>query len=659
MKEFAYKLVKGIDRKDIPRDKRDMINDLIALGIVTSGKIIQLKSKYRIGKVDVTKKGFGFLIPIGVKEKDYLIEAHHLNGASKGDLVVAERLFNKKGRPKAKVVYILEKAFAYTVAYLTYEFKNGKKQPVLKNIKTDMPIFVSEKKKTLKKLPDGAVFKVNNYTAKIEEVLGVLQDPWVDEKISLALYNKKEEFSKKAIKEARAYGDYVDKSMYPDRVDLTDLPFCTIDPPTAKDHDDAIYFDKEKNELYVAIADVSEYVYLNGNIDREAKERGFSIYFPHKAIPMLPRELSENICSLKEHEDRLAFVFKITLNEKNEVVKEELFEAIINSHRKYSYDRVDEFLDGKFENIDDTDKEILEWLMPLWDRVKNIRAQRLKTGLEFESDEIKMTLDENGMIKDVTLEKETPSHKLIEDCMLLANKAAAKMIDFGIFRVHDKPSQTSLDELYSELGALGIDVDVDEKDFTKVVEGIQSQAKEMGIKKFVDKLIIRSQQQARYDATNTGHFALGFERYTHFTSPIRRYSDLTLHRILKATIKGEKKILDYILRNVEALVVKLSELEREAMKVEWDFYDRKYARYADLHIGDVYKGIIEDTEIPPIAKILEDKLLGARVFLKDKQKFNLFEKVDIEIVKANIATAKIKGKVKKEESESIIESGGE
>ncbi len=641
MKEFAYKLVKGILRKDIPRDKRDIVNDLIALGVLSDSKVIKLKPEYKIGKVDITKKGYGFLIPIDEK-KDYLIEAHHLNGASKGDLVVAKKLFNKKGRPKAKVIYILEKAFAVSVVYLKYEIRKGKKVPVLRNIKTDEEVFVNEKKKTLKKLPDGAVFKVNNYTNKIVEVLGVLQDPWVDEKISLGLYNKKEEFSKKAIKEAKAFGDYVDKSLYPDRVDLTDLDFCTIDPVSAKDHDDAIYFDIKENALYVAIADVSEYVYLNGNIDKEARERGFSIYFPHKAIPMLPRELSENICSLKENEDRLAFVFKIYFDENNQVVKEELFEAIIRSKRKYSYDRIDEFLAGKFENVDEIDERILKWLMPLWERVKDIRAERLKNGFEFESDEIRMVLDENGMIKEVRIESDTPSHKLIEDCMLLANKAAAKMIDFGIFRVHEKPSSTSLDELYSELGALGINVDVDEKDFVKVVENIQAQAKEMGIKKYVDKLIIRSQKQARYDAVCTPHFALGFDRYTHFTSPIRRYSDLTLHRILKATIKNQQKILDYILRNVEALVVKLSELEREAMKVEWDFYDRKYARYAELHIGQRYKGIVEDKEQPPIAKIIEDKLLGARVFLK-RGEFNLFEKIDIEIQSANIATAKIKG----------------
>jgi ribonuclease R len=229
--------------------------------------------------------------------------------------------------------------------------------------------------------------------------------------------------------------------------------------------------------------------------------------------------------------------------------------------------------------------------------------------------------------------------------MLLANKAAAKMIDFGIFRVHEKPSSTSIDELYNNLLSLGIEVN-DDENFVKNVKHIQAQAKEMGIKKEVDKLIIKAQQQARYDAENLGHYALGFDKYTHFTSPIRRYSDLTLHRLLKSIIRNDEKMKNFILRNIESLVVKISELEREAMKVEWDFYDRKYAREAKMNIGRVYKGIIEDTEIPPIAKITEDKLLGSRIFLKDKKQFNLFEKVNIEITDSNIATTKIKGKIK-------------
>ena len=644
MKEFIYKLVKGVKRKDIPRDKRDIINDLIALKIISDSKILKLKSKYRAGIVDLTRKGVGFLEVLGVKEKDYLIEPYDLNGASKGDLVIVEKLFNK-GRPKAKVIYLLEKSFAYSVVYLTFKIKNSKKVPVLKNIKTDLEVFVKEKKKTLKKLPENAVFKVDNYTNKIVEVLGVLDDPEIDEKISLALYNKKEEFSKKAQNEAKSFGDKVYKEFYENRVDLSGLSFCTIDPVSAKDHDDAIYFDKEKNELYVAIADVSEYVYMNSNIDKEAKSRGFSIYFPHKSIPMLPRELSENICSLKENEDRLAFVFKIKFDKNLNVEKEELFEAIIKSKRKYSYDRVDEFLEGKFEDIDDIDKEILDWLLPLYKKISHIRFNRLKKGVGFISDEIRMELDEKGLIKSVNIEKETPSHQLIEDCMLLANKAAANMIDFGIFRFHDKPSKKDIEDLYQNLISLGIEVD-DDKDFIENVKNIQKQAEELDIRPFVDKLIIRAQQQARYDASNQSHFALGFDRYTHFTSPIRRYSDLTLHRLLKAVLRNDKKQKEFILRNIESLVVKISELEREAMKVEWDFYDRKYAREAATKIGEEFEAVIEDTEIPAIAKIYEGKLTGARVFLKDRDKFNLFEKIRVEIVSSNIATTKIKVKRK-------------
>jgi ribonuclease R len=353
--------------------------------------------------------------------------------------------------------------------------------------------------------------------------------------------------------------------------------------------------------------------------------------------------LSENLCSLKEGEDRLAFVFKIEFDENFEVKKEELFEAIINSKRKYSYDRVDEFLDGKLDDLDEVDKEIVPSLLKVWEVIKRVRKERLKNSLEFESDEIKMELDERGMIKSVKFEKETPSHSLIEDCMLLANKAAAKMIDYGIFRVHQKPKETSLEELYANLISLGISVDED-KDYLELIRDVQKQAESMGIKKFVDKLIIRSQQQARYEAECSYHFALGFERYTHFTSPIRRYSDLTLHRILKAIIKDNKKVLKYILKNVEALSVKLSELEREVMKIEWDFYDRKYAREANERINESFEAIIEDKEYPPIARILEDKLLGARVFLKDRVNA-LFEKVRVKIVSANIATAKIKGQI--------------
>jgi len=634
MKQFITQLTKGIFRKDIPKFYKDLVDYLIEIKAIKGKKELRLSSDYIVGTIDINSKGVGFLTPHTGK-KDLLIEPEDLNGASKGDFVIAKRVFNRNSRPKAKVIILLQKAFESIVAYLSYE-----PNPVLRNIKTEQKIDVNIKQKQLKKLPPNAVFKLDAYTNEIVEVLGVLDDANVDEKISLALYNKKEEFSKQAIKEAQSFGDFVDKSLYA-REDFTHLDFCTIDPITAKDHDDAIYFDVEKKELYVAIADVSEYVYLNGAIDKEAVERGFSIYFPHKSIPMLPRELSENICSLKENEDRLALIFKIKFDENNNVINEELIEGIINSKRKYSYETIDKFLDNKGEK-DEIDERILSWLFPLYEITTHLKQQRLQNGLEFFSDEVKMELDENGELKKVKIEAETPSHGLIEDCMLLANKAAAKMIDFGIFRVHTSPKKKDINALLNDLIPFGIDVKLEE-DIIKTFKNIQKEASHLGIKKYIDKMIIKTQQQAKYEAFNDGHFALGFERYTHFTSPIRRYSDLTLHRLLKSIIHNNKKFEKFILRNIESLVVKISELEREAMNVEWDFYDRKFARWAQKNINKTVKAIVIDTKSPPIAKI-EDEIVGARIFLK-KDNVSLLQNIYVKITKVNIATTKIKGEI--------------
>ena len=638
MKEFILKLIRGIDKKDIPREFIPLVDDLIRHKIIKiDGKIYRISSKYRVGKIDLAKNGTGFLVQIGIKAKDLLIEPKDLAGAGKGDLVIAKRIFGA-GRPKAKVVYILERAFAFSVAY----FDKG--QMRFLNVKNEQPIHVAATKKSLKKLPDRTVVKINNESGLIVEVLGVLDDPTVDEKISLALYNKKEHFSKEAELEASAYPDYIDKELYPDRIDLTHLPFCTIDPVTAKDHDDAIYFDKENNTLYVAIADVSEYVHYMGPIDREAKERGFSIYFPHKSIPMLPRKLSEGICSLKENVERLAYVVKITLDAELEPIKEEIFDAIIKSRRKYSYDRVDEFLAGKFDDLDQTDKEILDYLLPLYDVTKKLRAKRLEKGFEFTNPEIRLILDENQELVATTIETETPSHALIEDCMLLANKATAKVFDYGIFRTHEEPSMEKIEELLNELASIGIFT----KEYNNIHElflHIQKEAEKLGIKEHVDKLLIRTQKQAGYTAENIGHFGLGFEKYTHFTSPIRRYSDLTLHRLLKAHFRGDKRQLEYILRNIEPLTVAISELEREAAKVEWDFMDRKFARWAAKHIDETFEAIIVDPEQTPIANI-EDEIVGPRIFLPfDKGAVELFDKVIVQIKDVNLATTKIVAKV--------------
>ncbi len=643
IKSFLHNLVTGLKRKDLPREYSELTEQLLLQkALKIKDDYYKLDSKYRFGVVDIARTGTGYLSLIGdAKQKDLMIESHDLNGASKGDIVLAKRIFSKGGRPKAKVIEVLKKEFEVTVAYTKKE--QGK--VVVLNIKTDLPLSVAVSQKALKAMPLGTVLKVDNYTSAVTEVLGVLDDPKVDEKISLAIYNKKEAFPPACEREAKSFGDYVDKSMYPERVDLTHLPFCTIDPPDAKDFDDAIYFDVEKTILYVAIADVSHYVSAYSALDKEAKNRGFTIYFPHKSIPMLPRSLSENICSLKPDEDRLSMVYKITLDpDTGESLKEELLEAVIHSRRRYTYDTIDLFLEGDFSQKEKIDDEILPFLLPLHKLLLKIRKKRLQSGCEFRNSEVRMQLDENQNLIGVRVETETPSHALIEDAMLLANKAAAKALEKGIFRTHERPSLERIDELLDDLAIIGIYTDEKVENIYGMIRSLQRNADEKGIREEVDKLIIRAQQQAVYDHENKGHFGLGFEHYTHFTSPIRRYSDLIVHRLLRAIKHNDEKTENFILKDIDVVAVRVSELEREAAKVAWDFMDRKYARYADAHKGESFLARITDNERTPIAHFEEGLLVGARAFLLDYD-VDLFAEVKVEVAEVHIPSAKIIGKI--------------
>ena len=642
MKDFLLSLLEGVALKDVPPLFLSHFNTLLQLNLLshTSGTY-SLEYPYVVGKLDVAMNGTGFLSPLGIdRAKDILIEASGLKGGMRGDLVIAKRLPNKRGsRAKAVVVHIVQRAFAKSIVYT----KMARGKVVGAHIKNESILEMPASQKSLKQLPLGTVLKIDNITNAIEEVLGILDDPTVDEKISLALFDKAESFSNKAEAEAKSHGESVEKSYYPNRVDLTHLPFCTIDPVDAKDFDDAIYFDVHTTTLYVAIADVTSYVFEMGNIDKEAKERGFSIYFPHKAIPMLPRALSENICSLKPNVDRLAYTFKITLDPFTcKPIKEELFESIIHSHRRYTYERIDLFLSKKASASDAVDQTILDYLLPLNALTQKLRDMRLQNSFSFRSSEVRMRLDENQNLLSTTIETETPSHGLIEDCMLLANKAAANKLGFGIFRTHESPSLERMETLLNDLALIGIRVKLS-SDIPKMIRSIQTQADTLNLREEVDKLVIKSQKKALYEPENKGHFGLGFDSYTHFTSPIRRYSDLMLHRLLKAKMAQDDKKLSFLLKNIDALCESISDLERESDKVAWDYMDRKFARFMALHVGDTFKAIVVEAEQNPIAK-LEDTIFGARIFLLDHD-VSLLQRIEIKIVESNIATTKIYARV--------------
>jgi len=634
VREFLYTLAQGINKNDIPKEYSYLINDFLRLKSLKLYKnLYKLDSKYRFGVVDVTRTNIGFLEVISKdKVKDLLIETKDLKGASKGDIVLAKRIFTRGRRPKAKIIHIIKKKNLYQIVWT----KKINKKIIGINITTGLETAISASLKSLKLLPLNTVLKIDAMSGTIVEVLGVLNDPKVDEKISLNLYNKKEYFSDKSELEAKSFGSFVDKNMYPDRIDLTNLPFCTIDPITAKDFDDALYFDEKNWTIYVAIADVSEYLFYNGNIDKEAKERGFSIYFPHKSIPMLPRSLSENICSLKPNEDRLAFTFKIKINPQTlEIEKEELIETIINSKQRFNYEEVDKIISTK------QNKSNISFINSLYNLTKKIRKKRLEKGYDFHSSDIRMTLDKNQNLLETFVEKETASHSLVEECMLLANKAAAKMFDFGIFRVHEPPSYNDIANLLDQVAELGIFIHF-KTDLHSLICEIQKKAEELNLKEEVDKLIIRAQKQAKYSAKNIGHFGLGFDKYTHFTSPIRRYSDLTLHRLLKSIIRNDKQFKEHLLKNIEPLCEKISELERESDRVAYDYMDRKYARWAKENLDEILPALITSTHSTIIASS-DGKIKGARIFIIDEDDAELYEKIETKLISSDIATTKIIG----------------
>ena len=594
-----------------------------------------LNNGFITGRLDINARGVGFIEVFSDKPmRDIVVESKNLGGAHLGDIVVAHLLSNKKSRQSAKILAVLEPANETSLVYL----KRFGEAVLGVNIQNGLSLALKASQKSLKALPLGTLLKINNANNEITEVLGLITDPNIDEKISLAIYNKKDEFTPACQDEARAWGDAVDPSMYKERVDLQHLPFCTIDPDDAKDFDDAIYYDTSKNELYVAIADVSEYVSAFSATDKEAKNRCFSIYFPHKSVPMLPRTLSENICSLRPDEPRLAFTFKISLNDDLSVKKEELFSAIIKSKKRFTYNEVDKIL----ENKSGCEQGILDWLLPLHKITQRLKQIRLKKGFDFRSKELKMSLNDDGLIASTHFESETPSHALIEDCMLLANKAAAKMISKGVFRNHAPADIKKINFLLDDLAALGIEAQY-ESDLALMIAKIQSKANELGIREDADKLIIKAQKRAEYSHTSSGHFGLGFETYTHFTSPIRRYSDLTLHRLLKAQLAKDDKLYNYLLEGIEATCEELNIKEREADKVAFDFMDRKFARWAEQNIGKDFICYISEISEPLIA-MLDDELKGARIILPNFT-CPLLTRVRVRIISSDIASAKIIGKV--------------
>ncbi|ABV66513.1 ribonuclease R [Aliarcobacter butzleri RM4018] len=608
LKELFIKIQTNL--KDYTKEELIEIEKFIKEEIVlrNTNNEFELNSKYKIATLKI-EKNFAILEDLVTPLKNIKIELDELNGAFDGDLVIAKRVFNPKSKIKAKIIKIISSKKAEILVYV--------KDRAFYTVKENIRI---ENKKALT-FNENDVLVVDNKSFEVIKNVGNISDSKVDEFISLYLYKELYRLEKLDF-EIDAKMD--DKNQ---RVDLRELPFCTIDPNSAKDHDDAIYFDKDENILYVAIADVSYFVKEGSDLDKLAFKKSTSIYLPSKVLPMLPPILSEEMCSLKEGLDRYSFVFKLHLDlEKLSVKKAELFEAVINSHKNFSYGRIDRVIEGHLDLYSKLDKEIFDYLIPLYEITKKFRKKRLEKGYDFRTTENRLKL-RNSELESIEVETSTASHQLIEECMLLANiEASKKVSNIAIFRVHEEPSFKAISKLVDDVNILGVNVKL-QKDVHETITHIQKSAKTSMLSAEVDELIIQSQTQAKYSSKNLGHFGLGFSSYSHFTSPIRRYSDLVLHRILKTkqTPKNIDEICEHISLN-----------ERKVDQLVWDFEDRKYARWANKHIGEELK--VKVVDIEKAKAVCYEKIIGMKVVLENYKGQKLFSKMRVKIKSADLVT---------------------
>ena len=575
--------------------------------IIINSDNYELNSKYKVATVKIGKN-LVILEDLVSELKNIKIEFEDLNGAYNGDLVLAKRVFNPRSKTKAKIIKVLDGKRAEILVYI----KDKAFFTVKENIKIE--------NKNALKYEDGDVLIIDNKSFELIKNVGNIKDSKIDEFISLYLYEELYRLEK--------YLDIVaNMNDTKQRVDLRELPFCTIDPNSAKDHDDAIYFDKKENILYVAIADVSYFVKEDSELDLLAFKKSTSIYLPTKVLPMLPPILSEEMCSLKEGVDRYSYVFKMHLDLENfSVKKAELFEAIINSHKNFSYGRIDRVIDGHLDQYSKLEKEIFDYLIPLYEITKKFRKNRLIKGYDFRTSENRLKL-KNGKLESIEVETSTASHQLVEECMLLANIEASKKVNkVGIYRIHEEPPFKAISKLVDDVNILGVNVKL-QSDVHDTITHIQEKAKISMMGAEIDELIIQAQTQAKYSSKNLGHFGLGFSSYSHFTSPIRRYSDLVLHRILKTKQTPN---------NIDDICEHISLNERKVDQLVWDFEDRVYARWAASHIEEEIKVKVVDTQ--KAKAVCYEKIVGMKVVLENYKGQKLFSKMRVKIKSADIIT---------------------
>ena len=627
------------------------------------------KIKTLTGIVKRHPDGFGFLLP-EEKHPDVYLPPREMQGILNQDKVLIAVTENKRQRDffSGRVLRMIKRAQDFVIGpYTPLSSKSGQIKDSSFQWGEDLKVNI----KTASSLQKGEWIQV-----KITHWPGSLKGFCGDFISSLGVFPKALEdsmrvarehhipvvFSTECLKEAEALPETLHSKHLSNRKDLRKLSFVTIDGKTAKDFDDAIYIrfcEKSGWTLYVAIADVSYYVKTNSALDKTAYERGNSSYFPNLTFPMLPAKLSENLCSLKPNEDKLTLTAELHFDLTGKQTKALFYESIIRSKARLTYGKTQEILDKKTYS----NSEVLKSLLAGRELTKILRQNRSKKYfVDLDIPETEVILNSLGEPLDIIQTPRLFSHKLIEECMLAANQAVAKYLHTqkipSLYRSHDPPPANALKSIESFVQNQGLKIQFKNLDLQKKLSLILKQFKELPLSPIIQTMVLRSLSQALYSADKRGHFGLNMENYTHFTSPIRRYNDLLIHRILKTAL--DKKTPPYSQSKLQSKAKIMSACEQRSVKAERQIKDIKKARFLKKHLGEKMEGMISSVvrfgffvklKLYDIEGLVHIKnLKGTWQFveslleLKAKssgQKFKMGDLVLIQVTASNIETGQI------------------
>ena len=564
-------------------------------------------SHLKKGRLSVTTKGYGFVIIDGEKD-DIYVDEKNMRGALNNDIVVVEPFKGRDGKIEGRITRVLKKENNLIVGEYTVLDNHPHFIPDDKKLK--MEILLDER--DCENLVPGHKIQVSivkdlgkyKYKGEVVRVIGHKNDPGVDILSIVYKYGINDKFSDEVIKELDNIPNEVSESEKQGRRDLRDKVIFTIDGDDTKDIDDAVSIEKKGDNyiLGVHIADVSYYVKEGTELYKEAYDRSTSVYLVDRVIPMLPHKLSNGICSLNPNVDRLAISCVMEINPNGKVVNHDIFESVIRSRKQMTYNNVNKIL--KNEEIPEGYEEFSEDLKLMNELAKILRKNKLNRGyLDFDASEAKILVDEKGKPYDIVLRVQDDAENLIEDFMIAANETVATHIYWMelpfVYRVHEVPDEEKINEFIKAISLLGYNIKGSRHfENPKAMKSILDQLKDKEEFPILSTMLLRCMKKAVYKEENLGHYGLASKCYTHFTSPIRRFPDTTVHNLLRKYLFNEpnehelKKLIDCWNAKLPELCEHTSQKERDAIDCERDVDSMKMAEYMESHIGEEYDGVI-------------------------------------------------------------------